>query len=65
MTFANSWFRYLQGQEETEVVETDEVKAAEKAVREETGDDREAESRTAHAAIVQFSEREFSLAFAV
>jgi SNF2 family DNA or RNA helicase len=50
VAFANSWQRYMVGMEEDETVDVSEVRAAERAAKEETGDDRESESRNAHAA---------------
>jgi len=49
-TFADSWHRYLLGLAEHEAVGADDVRAAERATREDTADDRESESRTALAA---------------
>ena len=49
VAFADSWHRYRQGLAEAEAAEAAEVRAAERAVREDTGDDREAEGRTNHA----------------
>ncbi|MFH1515547.1 MAG: helicase-related protein, partial [bacterium] len=49
LTFGDSWFRYISGMKEEEKVDVTEVTAAEKAVREETGDDLETESRIQHA----------------
>jgi superfamily II DNA or RNA helicase len=48
--FADSWQRYRRGLSAEEVARVEEVQAAERAVRDETDDDREAESRTALAA---------------
>jgi superfamily II DNA or RNA helicase len=48
-TFADSWQRYKQGMRSDEAARVEEVRAAEKAAREDTGDDREAESRVSHA----------------
>jgi hypothetical protein len=50
VTFADSWHRYLRGLEETEGASAEEVRAAERAAREDLPDDLEAESRTGHAA---------------
>lgn len=50
VAFADSWVRYKQGLVEDDVAKVEEVQAAERVVREETSDDREAESRVAHAA---------------
>jgi hypothetical protein len=50
VTFADSWHRYLAGLEEAEVASTEEVRAAERAAREDLPDDLEAESRVGHAA---------------
>lgn len=50
--FADSWRRTLEGLRAEEAAPASEVRVSERAVREETGDDREAESRTAHAARV-------------
>jgi superfamily II DNA or RNA helicase len=50
VAFADSWHRYHAGLEADEVADDREVHSAERAVREETADDREAEGRTAHAA---------------
>ena len=47
--FADSWHRTLDGLRADEPAPATEVRMSERAVREETGDDREAESRTAHA----------------
>lgn len=49
VSFADSWHRYQQGLQAPEPAEVGEVRAAERAAREETGDDREAEERTGHA----------------
>lgn len=49
-TFADSWKRYLAGMREDERADASEVQAARRATEDETGDDREAESRTATAA---------------
>lgn len=49
IAFADSWYRYLDGISQDETADSREVLAAERAVDEETGDDRENESRTAHA----------------
>ncbi len=49
VAFADSWQRYKQGMKSEEVVRAEEVRAAERAAREDTGDDREAESRFSHA----------------
>ena len=50
VAFADSWHRYCQGLKATEGAEPSEVHAADRATREETGDDRESEERTAQAA---------------
>jgi len=50
VAFADSWRRYREGLAEPDGAETSEVRAAERAVRETTADDGEAESRAAHAA---------------
>lgn len=50
VAFADSWHRYRQGLAEAEAAEAAEVRAAERALREDTGDDREAEGRANHAA---------------
>ncbi|MGE3342582.1 MAG: DISARM system SNF2-like helicase DrmD [Vicinamibacterales bacterium] len=51
-TFADSWRRYRAGLDNVEAAaDAADVRAAERAVREDTADDREWESRTAHAAI--------------
>ncbi len=50
VTFADSWHRYLVGAAQSEVADEAEVRAAERAANEETGDDRENEGRVAHAA---------------
>jgi len=50
VAFADSWHRYKEGLAELEGADADEVRAAERAAREEIADDQEAESRTAHAA---------------
>lgn len=50
VAFADSWHRYRQGLAETEAADVAEMRAAERAVREDTGDDREAEGRANHAA---------------
>jgi hypothetical protein len=47
--FADSWRRYRQGLELEEAADADEVQAAGRSAEEETGDDREAESRRGHA----------------
>lgn len=49
-SFADSWFRYLEGSRAPDEADAREVRAAEVSVRQETTDDREAESRTGHAA---------------
>lgn len=52
-TFADSWWRYRDGMREAvanAAIDAADVRAAEKAVREDSVDDRELESRTAHAA---------------
>lgn len=48
-SFADSWFRYLEGAA-SEVMEANEVNAAESSLKQDLADDREAESRVAHAA---------------
>ncbi len=50
VAFADSWRRYREGMAAEEEASADEVRAAERAAREEGDDDRENESRTAHAA---------------
>lgn len=50
VAFADSWWRFRAGQAETEAAEEAEVRAAEKALREDTDDDLESEGRLAHAA---------------
>ena len=50
ITFADSWHRYLKGAVEEGEVKAEEVGAAERAIRDETDDDLEAEGRVAHAA---------------
>jgi superfamily II DNA or RNA helicase len=50
VAFADSWHRYQHGLEDPDPADVREVQAAERAVREETRDDQEAEGRTAHAA---------------
>ncbi len=50
VSFADSWHRYQEGLRDPETAAANEVRAAERAVREEIRDDREAEGRTAHAA---------------
>lgn len=50
VAFAQSWDRYMEGLTQEEQASEAEIRAAEKAYREETGDDRENEGRTAHAA---------------
>jgi hypothetical protein len=50
VAFADSWQRYRQGLEEAEAARVEEVRAAERATREDIPDDREAESRAGHAA---------------
>lgn len=50
VAFADSWHRYQEGLEDPQEAEPEEVRAAERAVKEEIGDDREAEGRTAQAA---------------
>lgn len=49
-SFADSWWRYREGMKEGSEADVSEVRAAERAVREDIADDRETESRTAHAA---------------
>ena len=44
-TFADSWHRYLKGAFEEDEVKAEEVSAAERAIRDETDDDLEAEGR--------------------
>ncbi len=51
-TFANSWFRILAGLEGETAATARDVEAAERALREESEDDAETESRTAIAADV-------------
>lgn len=48
-TFADSWWRYREGMAEAAPADDAEVRAAERAVRQDTADDRETESRAAHA----------------
>jgi superfamily II DNA or RNA helicase len=48
--FADSWHRYLAGAREAEAATSTEVQAAQRETREDLADDREAESRRAHAA---------------
>jgi len=48
-TFADSWFRFKQGTEDTTDVLATEVRAAQNAAAEATTDDREMESRNLHA----------------
>ena len=50
-SFADSWYRTMQGMTEETASETD-VKVAERVLRQETGDDREAQQRQATAATV-------------
>ena len=50
-SFADSWYRTMQGMAEEAASETD-VKVAERVLRQETGDDREAQQRQATAATV-------------
>ena len=50
-SFADSWYRTMQGMAEETASETD-VRVAERVLRQETGDDREAEQRQATAATV-------------
>lgn len=50
VAFADSWHRYQAGLTADEAADASEVRSAERANREETADDREAESRRAHAA---------------
>lgn len=50
VTFADSWHRYLEGVRGVETADLVEVKAAERAAREDEADDREAEGRLSHAA---------------
>ncbi len=45
MAFADSWWRFRAGQAAAEGAEEDEVRAAERALREDTDDDRESEGR--------------------
>lgn len=49
VSFADSWLRYMAGIEEAEAADLLEVRAAERTLREDTGDDGETESRIAHA----------------
>lgn len=49
-TFADTWYRTLEGMENIARVEAGEVRAAERVVEEETADDREIEGRLGHAA---------------
>lgn len=48
-SFADSWFRYLEGAA-SEAIEANEVNAAESSLKQDLADDRESESRVAHAA---------------
>ena len=50
-SFADSWYRTMQGMAEETASETD-VRVAERVLRQETGDDREAQQRQATAATV-------------
>jgi superfamily II DNA or RNA helicase len=50
VAFADSWHRYLEGTRAEEEASASEVSAAERTLRDEPSDDREAESRTSHAA---------------
>jgi hypothetical protein len=50
VAFADSWYRYQQGLQQQETADVAEVRQAERAAREDTADDQEAESRRAHAA---------------
>lgn len=50
VAFADSWRRYSIGLRETQSADLGEVQAARRSLHEETGDDREAEARGAHAA---------------
>jgi hypothetical protein len=50
VAFADSWYRYLDGMRDEATADVSEVRRVEKVVREETGDDGEAESRYANAA---------------
>jgi len=50
VAFADSWHRYSVGLREAQSADLGEVQAARRSLREETGDDREAEARGAHAA---------------
>lgn len=50
VAFADSWHRYKEGMAEEKAAEVSDVRAAQRAAEEETGDDRETEGRTAHAA---------------
>ena len=50
-SFADSWYRTMEGMAEEPASETD-VKVAERVLRQETGDDREAQQRQATAATV-------------
>ena len=52
VSFADSWRRCQLGMSQDEQAAADEVRAAQRATEEDTGDDREQESRTAHAAHV-------------
>lgn len=52
VTFIESWRRCKQGLQEDEAADDEEVAAAERSVREETADDREAEQRQSSASTV-------------
>ncbi len=49
VSFADSWLRYMAGIDDSDTADVVEVRAAERTLREETGDDGETESRIAHA----------------
>lgn len=50
VTFADSWHRYMEGMAAEEGAEAEEVRAAERAWKEDIDDDRETEERSGHAA---------------
>lgn len=49
-TFANSWFRFREGNNQDEGADTDTVQAARRATQEDLDDDKESEGRLSHAA---------------
>ncbi len=51
VTFADSWRRYLDGMRADDAADLDEVRAAERAAREDEDDDRELEGRASQAVV--------------